>query len=73
MENINFQGHCIGFQDFRGKNNKFQGPQGQLFKIKAFQDFQGLLATIQKSLRLLNSQVQLQRYRKSHIFHCFVI
>ena len=49
MENINFQGHCIGFRGFRGKKIKFQGPQGQLFKTKAFwgfQDFQGRLATL---------------------------
>ena len=39
-ENIDFQGHCIGFQGFIGKNNKFQDPQGQRFKIKAFQRFQ---------------------------------
>ena len=44
-ENINFQVQCIGFQGPRGKN-KFQGPQGQLFKIKAFQGFQGPLATL---------------------------
>ena len=52
-ENINLQGHCIGFQGFRGKNNKFQGPQGQLFKIKAFQGFpgfQGPLATLIEQL-----------------------
>ena len=46
MANINFQGHCIGFQGFRGENSKFQGLQGQLFKIKAFQGFQGPLATL---------------------------
>ena len=38
-ENIIFQGHCIGFQVFRGKTNRFQGPQGQLFKFKVFKVF----------------------------------
>ena len=46
MEKMNFQGHCISFQGFKRKNKKFQGPQGQLFKIKAFQGFQGLLAAM---------------------------
>ena len=41
-----FQGHCIGFQGFRRKKQQFQGPQVQLFKIKAFQGFQGPLATL---------------------------
>ena len=51
----NCQDHCIGFRGFRGKNNKFQGPQGQLFKIKAFQGFQGPLATLKVSLFSLNT------------------
>ena len=46
MANINFQGHWISFHNFIGKNNKFQGCQGQLFKIKGFQGFRGLLTTL---------------------------